>query len=459
MPIKKRSQPPTRAHQSAFASYCGLLALSMVLLALLSATFYQTPHAYAASASPIIHWDGAMIYPGQNNGNPEGPVGEVAVVHGENFTATAGQPLKLILVAGDSNNDATLCQASNSLANVGSVTPSSSGTFDANFDWPSAAGQVSKTYSICSLTASDGTAASSRDDGPFTVLSASKPTLTISAGSVVAGGSIIVSGKNWVPPQPLNIDIAGCADCDPGNSTIATTTTSSAGSNTGTFSITVPIPPTAAPGNYVVNVFSQNGPLDAFHLSGVGAQHLAVTAPPVAATPTITPSPSPTVIASPTVAPTPTTTAQTSGTTNTSGSNTGLLIGVLVVIIVLLLAIASLVFYMLGQRNKQGPPPSQPSGRPETRQFPQYATSGGPQTPFPSNPGQSMSQGGQFNNASQNGHAGDYHPQSWSGNQPSFAPQNCVRCGSPLTPNSAICGRCGLHNTAASDPDGPTITY
>lgn len=439
MHSNKCTYPVTSKRLSTSRFQRGLCALTITLLALLSAAFYQIPHVHAAGTTqPVIHWDGAMIYPGQNKGNPEGPVGEIAVVHGENFTATAGQPLKLMLVAGDTNNDATLCQAANTPVNVGNITPSADGTFSSQFTWPSAAGQVNKTYSICSLLASNNTVASSLDDGPFTVL-AGQPTLKISASSVVAGGTLTISGQNWVPPQPLDIDIADCPDCDPGNSTIATATTNSVGLNSGTFHITVPILATAAPGNYVVNVFSQNGPLDAFHLTGTGVRQLVVTAPPVAATPTVAPSPSPAATA--TANATPTVTANpTSNTSNSSsGSNTGLFIGVLIAIVVLLIAIAGLIFYMLAQRKKQQEPPSPPSGYPGARPMNQYSASGGPMTPFPPGPGQPMNQPG----------------------QQSFANRNCVRCGSVLAPNSAICGRCGLPNTSmsVSDPNGPTIAY
>lgn len=439
----------------------GFLVLALTLLTLLGAAFYRTPPAYAGTTQPVIHWDGAMIYPGQNNGLPEGPVGEIAVVHGENFTALAGQTLQLALVAGDINADPTLCQSANIVQSVGNATPSASGTFDANFSWPAKAGQVNKTYSICSFQSGTNTVASSSDDGPFTVLSASKPTLSISASSIAPGGSITVSGQNWVPPQPLNIDIAGCADCDPGNSTIATTTTSSAGLNTGTFSISVPISATAAPGNYVVNVFSQNGPLDAFHLQGVGVQRLVVTAPP-AVTPTVSPSPS--VIPSPTASTanttptaTPNSTSGASTNNNSSGNNTPLLIGVLVALVVLLIAIASIIFYMLSQRNKHNTPPSSSANYSRSGQFQQYNASNGPLTPFPPS---SLNQQGPLNQPPAYGYPGP-NQQPWQGNPQGQQPfnQRCMRCGNALSPDSAICGRCGLHNTALSDPNGPTIAY
>ncbi len=457
MQIRKHNHPMNRKRRTASHFQAWLLALSMALLTLLSVAFMQVPHARAAGTGPIIHWDQTMIYPGQNNANPWGPVGEFAGVRGEAFTA--GQQLKLIVVPGDSLSDATICKVdSNSTTVVPHVTIDPSGTFSANFFWPAVVGK-NRTYSICGIVSADNSVVSTRDDGPFTVLAANAPTLTVSAASVAAGGTMTVSGKNWVPPQPLNIDIAACADCDPGNSTIVTTVTSSTGLNSGTFSMTVPIPATAAPANYVVNVFSQNGPLDAFHLP-VGVQHLAVTAPLITPTPTTAPTAVPT--ATTTVGATPTTAARTTSNTNngSAGGSNGLLVVVVIAIVVLLVAIAGIIFYMLLQRNKQSlppsGPPSQPLGYPGSGQFNQYGGSNNPMTPFPSGPGQQMNQQGQFGNSPNN-------QQLWQGNQQGQqawqGSQTCVRCGSPLTPNSAICGRCGTHNTAMSDPNGPTIAY
>ncbi|MGH2478566.1 MAG: hypothetical protein ACRDHW_02775, partial [Ktedonobacteraceae bacterium] len=107
MQIIKRRSLMSRVRRRVSHQRNGALALVMTLFVLLGAAFYQVPRAHAGTTSPIIHWDSTMVYPGQNNGNPEGPVGEIAVVQGVNFTA--GQQLKLILVAGNSVSNATLC--------------------------------------------------------------------------------------------------------------------------------------------------------------------------------------------------------------------------------------------------------------------------------------------------------------------------------------------------------------
>src|SRR5215467_2573812 len=85
-------------------------------------------HAAGACNNGCIHWDASMIYAGQNNGFPEGPVGEHTLVHGEGFSAEAGQAMKLQLVKGDVNNppggDTEFCKLEpTKVALKGSVTP------------------------------------------------------------------------------------------------------------------------------------------------------------------------------------------------------------------------------------------------------------------------------------------------------------------------------------------------
>src|ERR1700674_1739692 len=78
-----------------------LLLLPVVLLAMFSLALLTSPTAHAGGSGPIIHWDSSMIYAGQNNGYPWGPVGENASVKGENYPAN--QQYRLVLVQGDSN--------------------------------------------------------------------------------------------------------------------------------------------------------------------------------------------------------------------------------------------------------------------------------------------------------------------------------------------------------------------
>src|SRR6266571_8653680 len=148
----------------------GLVALELLVM-LATVALYWSPSVHAAGSGAIIHWNANMIYAGQNNGNPWGPVGENASVSGQNFPTN--KQLRLVLVAGDSNNTPSACKIS--VATVSSVTTDNRGQFAQNFSWPVSAGEVNKEYSICAVSASDGSVVSSRDDGPFTVLSSTPP--------------------------------------------------------------------------------------------------------------------------------------------------------------------------------------------------------------------------------------------------------------------------------------------
>lgn len=502
------------------------LALALALATLLSLAVYQVPLAHAqstASSDPIIHWDQSMIYAGQNNGNPEGPVGETAVVHGQNFPASTA--LILVVVAGDTNSDPTLCKApgTGGAVKVGSITSDQSGSFTTSFAWPAGVGGSGHTRanSVCTYTSSTpATLVSSKDDGPFTVLTDNKPTFSLSTTSVAAGTNVTVSGQNWVPPQPINITIASCADCDPGaGAIIAGGTTSSAGLTTGTFSVKISIPANMPPNNYVVNVSTQNGPLDAYHIDGLGVKQLTVTA---AATPTPTaePSPSVTADASPTAAATTTTTTPATNSSDSNGGGSPVIV-ILIVLIVLLLGIGGAIFFILARRKQPptgGGMPGTPPGPFGTNQAGAFNQQRTPVTPFPQSspmntpagfnqlPGQGgFNQQGSWQGQPQSSNAGFngfQQNQAWPGNQ-SGLPQNswqgnpqssnagfngfqqnqpfqsqpgnmmpgqgmpaqqaamnrqCMRCGSPLPPNSPMCSVCGTYNPT-SNPNDPTVAY
>src|SRR5262249_5146244 len=198
------------------------------------------------SGDPLITWDGSMNFPGQNSGNPWGPVGEHARVQGSNFP---DGPYKLVLSPGDVNSDANVCSSGNQIPLAVSVT-ASGGNFDAHFDWPMAANQVNQQYSICALNAADSSVASHLDSGPFTLLAANPPQITLSDDKVVPGKSITVTGQNWVPEQAIQIYAASCQACS--TSRVATVSVQSDGHNSGTFNATLTIPANAAPGNYFV---------------------------------------------------------------------------------------------------------------------------------------------------------------------------------------------------------------
>ena len=264
-----------------------LLAI-LALTALLTASMIQSPRTLAAGTDPIIHWDSNMIYPGQNSGNPWGPVGESALVHGEKFTASGvlGQPVKLALIKGDVNNPPgggsyEFCKlAGPKIALPGQAQVDSTGVFTYNFSWPPEAN--SGMYSICAYNTLDGLPVGNIDDGPFTVLSGGAPSVSVSVASLSAGQSITVTGKNWVPPQDVNVYIAACVDCD--GPVVVAGTAHSSGLNTGTFSITFSIPANTTPGNYVAGANAHNGVLD---VGPGGGKAVAISA---AAEPTVAPT-------------------------------------------------------------------------------------------------------------------------------------------------------------------------
>ncbi len=271
----------TRRHLAKWPHLGMLMALILACLAGI-ATLQPLP-ARAAGSDPIIHWDSHMIYPGQNNGYPWGPVGELATVHGDKFTGAAvlGQPVKLALIQGDVNNppggDSSyeFCKLAGPKIAVGQTNVDGAGTFDFNFTWPAAAG--SGMYSICAYNTVDGLPVGNIDDGPFSVLSSAKPSVAVSRTSVAQGETITVTGKNWTPPQDVNVYIAACVDCD-GPIVIAGTAHSS-GLHSGTFSMKFSIPGSATPGAYVAGANAHGGVLD---VGPGGAKHVTITAAPTA---------------------------------------------------------------------------------------------------------------------------------------------------------------------------------
>ena len=487
----------------AIAAVCAFVCLASMILA-------SSPSAMARAArngdsTPVIHWDGSMIYAGQNNGDPWGPVGENAIVHGANFSPNA--QLRLVVSPGDSNSNASVCKQSVVTVVVATITTDSSGGFTQNFPWPATANKVNQGYSICSVLVSNNSLASSQDDGPFTVLASSPPVIDISATSVAAGGTVTVTGQNWVPPQPLSVVIAGCAACDPGNTYVTNASATSAGLNSGSFSVAIPIPSKTKPGNYVVDALTKTG-LEAFYTTGV--KHLTITAAPV--TPTPTPSPSPTAQSSPTpsptalatVAPSPTPAASatsagasdTSGTVtttnNSSGSSSGAgtsgssksgIVVALIGMAVALFLIAGVILFALRRKRRgdvaiaQNPPgplygqqfmqsgnPIMPHGNLTPPPVSDYqginaATYVYPATLAPTNAGGQVQLAGitpTYGDRQQaNGSQPFYtQPTEAYNAYPQQAPQGfnqhspilptCPNCGRPLVPNLPACGVCGM---------------
>lgn len=338
-----------------------LAALGVVLsLSVAALAASGAPAARAAGGDAIVHWDSSMIYAGKNNGYPYGPVGEHAVIHGENFVGNIGQTVKLKLIPGDINNPpgggsaAGMCSGATTKISIGTVEVDSAGKFDFNFDWPSAANHGQ--YSVCVYDSTDAPAANF-DDGPFTVLSAGRPSISLNKTTVAAGSTVTVSGKNWVPPQTIHVLVGPCMFCDA--QPIANKDVTSGGLNSGTFSVTLTIPQSVAPGQYAVGAFSDNGVLD---VGFNGVKKITVTAP-----------------ATPTVGPTATVEATSTAVAGAGGSNNGdtgsgqdnntvLLVALIAGLIGLLFIVLVVAIVLLLRRRPEQQPgqpgPSLPGGYP-----------------------------------------------------------------------------------------------
>jgi hypothetical protein len=332
--------------------------MTLVLASLAVVALSHSPRVRAAGLDPIVHWDSNMIYPSQNNGHPWGPVGELATVHGEKFTSSSvlGQTIKLALIQGDVNNppggDSSyeFCKLAGPKIAVGQTNVDGSGKFDFNFSWPAAA--ASGMYSICAYNTLDGLPVGNIDDGPFSVLSGGVPSVAVSRATVGQGESITVTGKNWTPPQDVNVYVAACVDCD--GPVVVAGTAHSSGLHAGTFSMTFTIPTGAAPGEYVAGANAHGGVLD---VGPTGGKQVTITA----AAPTATTQPSATVLQA--------TAAVGAGGEDGNGSNTNVLgvspltlilliagIGLLLLVLIVLLAV------MLSRRGGTKPPASAMSG-------------------------------------------------------------------------------------------------
>jgi hypothetical protein len=356
-------------------------------LSIATLTFFTSaaPHARAAGGDAIVHWDSSMIYAGHNNGFPYGPVGEHAIIHGENFLGHAGQTVKLKLIPGDINNPpggssaADMCTNASTKVSIGSVGVDSSGKFDFNFDWPSAANHGQ--YSVC-VYQPDGSTAANFDDGPFSVLSAGRPSIALNHTTVAAGSTLTVTGKNWVPPQKVHVLVGVCMYCDA--PPIANKDVTSGGLNSGTFSVTFTIPAGTAPGDYSVGAFTDNSVLD---VGPSGVKKINVTPP-------ATPTPVPTATAAATAS-----TVGGVGGTGTNGTGTGLsgdtlLIALVIGLIGLLAIVLVVALVLLLRRRKPEQQPGTPAipggypagGYPPAGYSPQgYAQPGypTPQPPYP----------------------------------------------------------------------------
>ena len=190
-----------RKQQSEPVCQLSLLALALALVTLLRVAFLCPPLAQAAGSVPTITWHHNLTAPGQYHGYPWGTPGEDVYAVGEGFPA--GQHLKLVLAAGNSNSDPTVCN--HSLIRVDQVTVQSNGEFSTYFAWPLTLNKVNQEYSMCARAANDVVVSSRNTPGPFVVVTASPPDINVWPTTVAAGGTLTVTGQNWVLPHEVTV--------------------------------------------------------------------------------------------------------------------------------------------------------------------------------------------------------------------------------------------------------------
>ncbi|MEO7003170.1 MAG: hypothetical protein ABI068_15260, partial [Ktedonobacterales bacterium] len=257
----------------------------------------------------------------------EGPVGAHITLGGSHWGASA-----TVTVTAISSGP---CEGSTPLQTLTTAQSSGSGAINIAFIWPSSLGSVGTTYIIC---ASNGTASAAGI--PYTVLSASPPTISLSVSTVQVGGVVSISGSNFTGTQHVVLSSETTSNVKQKIRTVAVA---------GDGSFLTQFTPTAAdagPLNIMAATSAQNGATPALQASA----QLTVQAP---TTPTVTTTAAPT-----------TTTAASGGNgqhNNTSGPSLGLIIVLVVAILLVLLLIVGLIV-LVAMRRRGGAGPQGPNG-------------------------------------------------------------------------------------------------
>ncbi len=354
----------------------GRVALAAIAaLALLALGAIAVPsHARAGSGDPKITFV-APVYAGQNNGFAEGPVGANVSVQGSGWTGGGGD---VTISLADEQND-TSGQPGSACTNGSPTVPiaglsqpvDSSGnfTFAPTFQWPAAAGVQGHSYWACGTQGG----ATSQGVDKFTVLSSAAPSIAISVAQAAVGSTITVDGQNWLPAGiTVHVIIAPCVACEPPYSSSAQATSNG---STGSFSVSVQVPPAAAVGT-VLYVSAQN--VDPANDANTGALNTGAsksTSFTVIAqatpTPTAPPTPNATVSATATSA---SNVGGAGGNTNSSSGNTVLIVLLAALGVVLLLGAIVAIILFLRSRN----PAPVKGGSPYRRYPPPGGQYGGP---------------------------------------------------------------------------------
>ena len=296
---------------------------------------------------------------GANNNIPEGPVNTYVKV-----AADAGS-------GWDPNATITLSVTSDSTCGTSAAIPASTSqpitvggdqSFSAVFAWPLAANQ-GPTYSVCATESGAGVQVG-KSKNTFLMLSSTPPSVNVSPLSVAPGGTVTVTGANFLPVGVIKLWLqhpGKSFNDDPGDE-IATNNLQPQGD--GTFSVSVKLPTDRTSSNVIVatlggDPYKENGQ------APVTAASQPLTF--IAATPT--PQVSPTVV--------PTASAGNgSGSTSTgSGDQSKLLVGLLGLIAVVLL-LAGVIVAVLALRGRTTPPDTALTDRRPTGGFGGYTGDG-----------------------------------------------------------------------------------
>jgi hypothetical protein len=225
-------------------AWCKVQKRSVVgvqLLALLLCLVGGLVNTRAAAAA------GGSLYFTQPNyrGVIGGPPGARVVVEGSNWLAYSKVSLSVSSGGG--------CGG----VPVGTFSTDQVGLFKAGFLWPLQANHPG-LYSVCGTQDGFGSSVSTNT---FRVLTSNPPSLGFTPNSVVAGGTLTVTGENWVPgPQTVNLLVVPCSViCDSQPVAQATVATK----NDGTFSVQLTIAAGAVTGGYYIQASNATATLSA----------------------------------------------------------------------------------------------------------------------------------------------------------------------------------------------------
>ena len=233
----------------------------------------------AQTLAPVAHAAGGTITLAMpNNAILLGHVGTQIQIAGAGLT-----PATTYSLFTTTSRDAAACSAQNAaqlvpFATNTTVDTDAAGAFQLTTTWPDNAANATTPYFVCAVppTGLLPTPAGALSTQPFTVAQA--VTLTVSAQTVQPGGTITISGANWVPPQDISVSIIGS------NGTIANQTVPAdqITPRQGNFSVKLTIPADAAQGSYTVNAIAVNEPTMKATVQGA----FTVTQPQATPTPT-----------------------------------------------------------------------------------------------------------------------------------------------------------------------------